>query len=223
MIARMPCALVFAFSILTLPACVRLGRERPEKRFYMIEAVRPARAGNAAGAGPRAGAEGLLHVRRIGIAAAYESPSFVYRTAESAWESDYYNTFFIPPDAMLADQITRWMEGTGLFRRVTSAGSQMRGEFLLEGSVLSLYGDYRSAAPEAVMEIELVLLYDTPEGLTMLHHETYTARESLEGSGPEGLVAAWSRAFSGIMQEAEADFARALATGAAAADDQQGD
>lgn len=196
---------------LALTGCVRLERERAEKRFYMIEATRPSREIHN-----EPMADGMLRVRRIGISPAYESASFVYRTGEAAYESDYYNAFFIAPDALLTDQVSRWMDAAGLFGRVAPGGSHMRGEYLLEGSVLSLYGDYRpGAGPDAVIELQLALLKDGPEGLTLLHHGTYAGRERLREGGPEGLVAAWSLALAGILEQAEGDLARALSTAAA--------
>jgi ABC-type uncharacterized transport system auxiliary subunit len=191
-----------------LSACLRLEREAPEKRFYLIEAVRPS-ASPPAGAASRTG--GTLQVRRIVVGAAFESPSFVYRTGEATYDADYYHAFFVSPDAMFTDQVTRWLDAAQIFDRVGATGSQLRGEYLLEGSVRTLYGDYRSGiGPEAVLEIQLLLLRDAPDGMTTLHEGTYEARERLRGDGPEALVAAWSLGLASILERAEVDFAGAL-------------
>lgn len=201
-------AVGFALTLLCLASagCLRLERERPEKRHYLIEAKREGESH------PASAGRGMLHLRRFNVNQAFESPSFVYRTGESSWEADYYNAFFVSPDVMLSEQVSRWLRQSGLFSRVATRGSQVRADYLLEGNVISLHGDYRDPGrPEAVIEIEILLLRDNRGDAEILSQGEYRVREPVGGDRVEDLVAAWGRALASVLREAESDLADALA------------
>jgi cholesterol transport system auxiliary component len=204
--SRTVLAMIGLIVMLCASACLRLDRERPEKRFFLIETVR------AGDPNPSAAAEGMLQIRRFDVSPAFEAPSFVYRTGEYAWESDYYNAFFTSPDAMLTEMSSRWLGDTGLFMRVASHSSQVRGDYLLEGHVVSLYGDYRPGRrPEAVIEMQVLLLRDLPRETVIVLQGNYMAHEPVAGHAPGDLVAAWGRAMHSMLTELEGDLARVLA------------
>jgi cholesterol transport system auxiliary component len=194
---------VIAIPLLGISGCLKLERPRPERRFYLIEAARPDQ--------PRPPVAGPLQVRRFQVSPAFDSPGFIYRTGEHGYESDYYNAFFVPPAAMFTEQCTRWLGDAGLFERVAPAASQLRGQFLLEGHVSAVYGDYRqSGRPEAVIELQLLLLRDRPGDPEVIHQGNYLARQPVGENTPEGLVAAWNAALASILARVEGDFASIL-------------
>ncbi len=191
--------------ILMLSGCLRLEREHPEKRFFLVEAVR------ADATRPSEFEDRILQIRRLDISPAFEAASFVYRTGESSWESDYYNAFFTSPDVMLTELTSRWIAASGLFGQVVSPSSLMRSDYLLEGHVVSLYGDYRPGRPpEAVIEIQVLLLRDLPKRPETIVQGNYRASEPVTGNAPGDLVAAWGRGMRSILGDIEKDFNGAL-------------
>lgn len=200
-------ALVLALGLSA--GCLKLERARPEKEFFLIEAQRP-----QAAQGPAARMDGTLQVRRFQIGPAYDSPAFVYRTSDSGYESDYYNAFFVMPASMLTEQCTRWLDASKMFERVVPLSSQVRGEYLLEGNVIALYGDYREASqPRAVIEMQILLLRDGVGEYEVVEHRDYSAHEAVTGRGGEALVAAWNRGLASILRDMESDLAAGLARG----------
>jgi cholesterol transport system auxiliary component len=204
---RRSCPPLLAVLLLSLggTGCLRLEQPRPERRFYLIEAVRP-------DSPARTEPVGTLQVRRFQISPAYETPSFIYRTGQHAYEADFYNAFFVPPAAMFTDQFSRWMGEAGLFDRVASGSSQVRARYLVEGLVTAVYGDYRNAArPEAAIELQVLLLKDRPGDPVIVHQGRYPVREPVLENTPEGLTAAWNRGLESIMMQVEREFTQALA------------
>lgn len=184
--------------------CLRLERERPEKRHYLIEAARQDRQRPSA-------TTGVVYVRRFDVSPAFEDPAFVYRIGDTAWEADYYRDFFVSPDAMLTGQVARWLDDAGLFSRVLTRGSQIPPDYLIEGNIVSLYGDYREPGrPEAVLEIQLLLLHDDDAESRIVYQGDYAAREPLVENTAEALVTAWEQALTGILRDAEREMRSAL-------------
>lgn len=192
-------------TVLLTAGCLRLERERPEKRHYLIEVAREEHEPDASPAG------GVVQVRRFDVSPAFEASSFIYRTGGSSWESDYYNAFFVSPDVMITGQVARWLENAGLFTRVSTGGSQVRPDYLLEGNVVTLHGDYRDPArPVAVIELQLLLLLDRVGETEMVFQGDYSGREPVPGNSPQDLVVAWRDALKSILRDAELDLAEAL-------------
>lgn len=197
--------------------CLRLEREHPEKRHYLIEVAR-----DGSSASPASDA-GVLYLRRFDVSPAFEASSFVYRTGEFSWESDYYNLFFMNPDVMLTGLTSRWLQDAGLFSRVVTRGSQVRPDFQLEGHVVSLYGDYREGRPpEAVIEIQFLLLRDESDETEIVYQGDYTGRETVAGNTAESLIAAWNAALQAILRKVERDLSAALSGGTVSTPEHQG-
>lgn len=58
------------------------------------------------------------------------------------YETDYYNEFFISPGSLLAEELRQWMARSGLFEHVVGSPRAVEPNYILEGEVTALNGDY---------------------------------------------------------------------------------
>jgi hypothetical protein len=190
-----------AWGLLLIAAagCVDLKVPYPERRFYTIEALRPSpdQSGDPAT---------VLRVRRFSASKMCDGSEFVLRTADSSYESDFYNVFFVPPALEMADQTRRWVTGSGLFGHVVGAGSALGETHILEGNLVALHGDYRKPQqPLAVIEIQLLLLRVSQEPAAALLQKTYRRELPIRDREPASLVRGWSDGLASILEEAVDD------------------
>ncbi len=182
-----------------LTGCVNLEKSYPTKRYFMLDTSRNKDIYSH-------GAGKVLTVRRIRVAPKYEGKGLVYRLSELSYESDFYNEFFISPVSMFTEEIRKRLSGSGLFKLVLAPSSILETNYILEGTVTSLYGDYRvKTAPKAVLEIQFFLLQETDNNPKMIFQNQYHKEEPLKDNTPEALVTSWNSVFNQILTEFETD------------------
>jgi len=200
---------IFVLALLALAAasCVKLERQPVEKRLFALETVRP---GPAAGIvqGAAASPEALL-VRRLMVSPRAAGRELVYRTGESAWSADYYNLFFVMPADMLTLDLRDWLTSARLFANVVDPGSLLSSRYILEGNVTSLYGDLAGKQPQAVAEMQFLLLKNGDERQVVLSRG-YRKAVPMSSSTPQELVRALRVATEQIYTDLEADLRAAL-------------
>jgi cholesterol transport system auxiliary component len=186
-------------ALLSLVGCVDLKAAYPERKYFALEVSRPAVAKRQAPAGT------ALRVRRFGASRGCEGAEFVYRTEESAYEADYYNAFFVLPATQATEQTMAWLGASGLFGSVVGPSSAVAETHVLEGSMVSLHGDYRSREkPVGVVEMHFALLDGAGSVLFQRSYrkETGVARRE---EGASSLVQAWRQSLSAILDSLESD------------------
>ncbi len=182
-----------------LTGCVNLEKSYPGKRYFMLDASR-----NENISAPDTGK--ILTVRRIRVIPKYEGKGLVYRLGELSYESDFYNEFFISPVSMFTEEISKRLSESGLFKLVVAPSSIMDTAYILEGTVTSLYGDYRvRTAPQAVLGIQFLLLQETDKGPKIIYQKQYHNEEPLKNNTPDSLVTSWNYVFDQILSEFESD------------------
>jgi cholesterol transport system auxiliary component len=194
---------ILALICLAAVACVKLERQPLEKRLYALETVRPGVV-----QGRPACPEGLL-ARRLVVSARSAGRELVYRTGESAWNADYYNLFFVSPADMLTQDLRAWLASADLFGEVLDPGSLAPYGYILEGNVTALYGDFAAKPPQAVAEMQFLLLRNGDERRIVLSRG-YRRTAPLAASTPQELVRALREATGGIYAALEADLRAAL-------------
>ena len=86
------------------------------------------------------------------------------------------------------------------FKFVVGPASPLTPNYVLEGSINALYGDFRNpAAPAAVLEIEFFLHNENPENQGIALHKRYMQSVALKERSPEALVRGWSEALQAIV------------------------
>jgi uncharacterized lipoprotein YmbA len=176
-------------------------RPSPVKQTYLLQAP----AATPAAAAPR---PSTLKVGTIAVAAPFRGKSMIYREGDLKYESDFYNEFFVAPSAMLTEGAATWLAAAGVFREVLPAGANADGNFVLEGFVSELYGDYRDAAkPAAVLTGKFFLLDNRVMSGVPVWQTELKQRVALSSRSPDALATGLNAAWSAML----ADLARELA------------
>ncbi len=148
----------------------------------------------------------VLSIRRLAVAAPFESQSFVYRTGESSYEADPYAQFLVPPQESLAEPIRAYLRNAGIFAAVTEPGSGVSPNLSLEISVTQLYGDFRDPrAPASVVSIRFLFFDSTGLPTKILFEKEYCRRIPIKARTAAGAMAGWNEGLKQIMEALRAD------------------
>ena len=185
--------------LLIVAACALAGcsltRESPVKQTYLLE---PAMPPAVAKAQPMS-----VRVAAVNVAAPFRGRSFVYRTGELKYDTDYYVEFLVAPSAMFGEQTARALEAARVFTRVVPSASGADADTTLEGFVSALYADARNGAPVAA---ELAITYYlTGSSATPAWSKEYRRHVDLTTQTPAAYAAALNQAFGEILAELTRD------------------
>ena len=180
-------------------ACVSLERSYPEIRYFVIAIPDAAERSNADG-------ERILSVANLRVSPRYADKNFVYRISESGYETDFYNQFLIAPDLITTEEVRKGLAAAGIFKYVVGASNQLPANYVLEGSVNALYGDFRNlAAPQAVLEMEFFLHNDNGANPGIIMQKRYMKSIPISGRSPDALVKGWNEALNEILMALATD------------------
>ncbi len=197
-------AIRFWLIALLLNGCVSFGKSYPDKQHYALDTVRE---GEKLSSVPRT----VLKIRKFRTRPGIEGKGFVYRRDATRYETDYYNEWFVLPNAMLTQQALNWLAAAGLFQYVLDSSGPLPATHILEGIVTALYGDHRTAPIKAVLGLQLFLVDETANSTRIIWHNEYRKEVEVVGQSPEALVSGWNAALRGILAAVEADLIQALA------------
>ncbi len=190
-------------SMLLSSGCVKLDRPSLDRKYYTIDVDR----GNVDAA---VSTSKNLIVRRVKISPRYEDRDLVYRIGENSFEADYYNSFFIPPASLMTQELRVWMSDSGMFANVLGPESMGTGEYLLEGIVNSIYGDYTGEQPKAVLKMQFFLLDNSTPDLPIIYSRDFDREIVIKGTGADELVKAMNSGIKDIFMELEKDLAKTV-------------
>jgi cholesterol transport system auxiliary component len=177
--------------------CISLERSYPEKRYFVMQVGEPKRDGADNGQ--------ILSMANLHISPRYADQGFVYRTSETEYETDFYNQFLSPPSIMISEE-TRKALTSSPFKFVVGPSSPLTPNYVLEGSINALYGDFRNlTAPAAVLEIEFFLHNENPARPGVVLQKRYRESVALKERSPQALVRGWSNALEAIVGSLVAD------------------
>jgi hypothetical protein len=107
---------------------------------------------------------------------------------------------------MISEELRQALAASSLFKYVLGPSSPLTVNYVLEGSINVLYGDFRAlSAPAAVLEIEFFLHNEDPARPGLLMQKRYNKSVALKERSPEALVKGWSRALEEIIAMFVAD------------------
>jgi cholesterol transport system auxiliary component len=188
---------------LLLTGC--MGRKYVQKGTFALDVSR-------SGAASPSGSDVILRVRTLRVSPRYEGKSFVYRTSDLGYESDYYNQFFSPPDTMITEEVRDWLQGSGLFKEVVDYTGQVEHTHVLEGEVIDLYGDYSErggSRSKAVLGIAFRFIHEVGAESKLIFQERYRKAVPVASTAPDVLVQGWNDALGKILTDLEADLREA--------------
>ena len=90
-------------------ACVGIEKSYPDKRYFVLEV-----SANPSPANPTANE--TLEVSNIRVSPRYADRSFVYRTSEAGYESDFYNQFLVAPASLITEEVRKGLTGVAGFQ-----------------------------------------------------------------------------------------------------------
>ena len=168
-----------------------LSQPIPAKRLYTLRAER-------SGA-PTGSCGGLLEVRRVRVAPAFERVGLVYETRDGEFVTRPYDEFAAPPGTQFRSGLLQWLRRAGLFDEVSEPGEGNRGGWILGAEIEWLY----ASAHNAHLSVRFILM-DTIDyqAVRLLRYVESSAAES---DAPRDLVAAWNVAMRAVFEQLEGD------------------
>jgi hypothetical protein len=116
------------------------------------------------------------------------------------YEADPYHAFIADSGSMFASRIAEGLGNTGLFKSVTQPETIRPARYVLEATVVELYGDFRPGRrPAAVVAVQFALLDQATPRLTVLHECTIASRTDLAQASPDDLVRGYGKALADIL------------------------
>jgi cholesterol transport system auxiliary component len=191
--------------VLTLAGCA-IGKPIPRPTTYIVDPPMT-EAGPAAARRP-----GTLRMGNVRVAAAYGGNALVYRMDEVQYTSDPYHAFKAEPGAMLGHQMAEWLDHAGPFETVAQPGSARPAAYVLDATVIELYGDFREArSPAAVLAVQFALIDQTGVRPQLLYERTIVSHIELPHASPDALVRGYGEALAEILAQLIPDLAAARA------------
>ena len=188
-----------ALFVLFSSGCVSLERSSPERHYFVIELPQSANSSEPA-------SDLILSVGNMRISPRYADRSLVYRTSDTSFESDFYNQFLTSPDTMISEELRKGLAAARQFKYVLGPADAQQPNYVLEGSVNALYGDFRNPSqPAAVLELEFFLYNDNSNNSGLVAQKRYLKSVPLNERSPAALVKGWDEALQEIVAALSAD------------------
>ena len=197
-------SMLFLFSFwvllfLTLTGCATLDKNYPERNYYILNV-----SNEAQNSPPVSGT--ILEVRRFEISPSFSGREFVHRIGDMSYESDFYNQFFRPPSSLTTDEVRKWFSESGLFKNVVDPSNNVEPNYVLEGNVSELYGDFRATnEPKAVLRIQFFLTEETSANPKIVFQNNYRREVVLSSNSAQDLVKGWNEALEQILTALSSD------------------
>jgi uncharacterized lipoprotein YmbA len=187
--------------VVVLAACSALQRESPVRQTFLLDPPLPPPVASAQ--------QATLRVGRVDVAAPFRGKTFVYRTADLRYESDFYVEFLVPPASMLAEQTARALVHARPFATVAGPGNATDAQWVLDGFAGAIYADYRDKTkPAAELDVTYFLTATANAEQTPRWTREYRQRVTMREATPQAYAEALNQAFGMIL----ADLARDLAS-----------
>lgn len=183
--------------LVLLGGCVRLRKDYPERDLYHLNVEREEVLPSPDG-GP------VIGVRMFRAGPALSGREFVYRVGESRYATDFYNTFFVSPAEQVRSIASDWLQSSGLVRVVLDRASGLRPDYMWEGRLADLHGDFRDRDdPRAVIRLEFVILDIRPLEPVIIFSRSYAQSVSIKERTPAALVRGWEKGLFKILSDFE--------------------
>jgi cholesterol transport system auxiliary component len=185
------------YLLFLLTGCFNISKSYPVKHYFVLNASRSEKISSPT-------SKAILKIQRFRVSPQFDGQGFVYYKGNLGYESDFYNEFFIPPGLMMAEEVGKWLSGSGLFKYVMDFSSPVEPTFELSGVVSALYGDYSDIeAPKAVLGIQFFLVRNVSSRMVIVFGKTYREETPIKGNSPDALVAGWNLSLEHILTRLE--------------------
>ncbi|MDR1084091.1 MAG: hypothetical protein LBP22_04350 [Deltaproteobacteria bacterium] len=155
----------------------------------------------------------VLRVSQFNTAAAYETSKFIYRTREGRLVEDFYNELMAGPSRLLADSLATYLDRTNPYCQVVRAQGEKKADFVLEGYVAELLGDFSQNPPQARITVAVTLNDVRRNQVKIVLARTYQAQVTFnsETAAPapelaQAAAQAWLQILTGLERDIDEYF-----------------
>lgn len=193
---------------LLLAGCAAM-RPPPEMRTYRLAYPPP----EASAAPPL---PVTVRVMPFGIAAAYDSLAFIYRSSAYDVGTDPYDRWVANPASMIADLVARDMAASRTVRAVLQAASAVPYDYELSGQIETLEERDEGGSCSAMLRVRIALAAVPQRGpRTVAMQDIFTAETPCSQASADGYAEAMSRAVQQVSDAIRATVLEAIAAGQA--------
>jgi len=98
--------------------------------------------------------------------------------------------------------MAEWLDRAGPFATVAQPGSARSAQYVLEATVIELYGDFRQKrSPAAVLTIQFTVIDQAGARPKIVHQRTIASRVDLPQASPDALVRGYGTALAQILSQ----------------------
>ena len=192
--------LLIAFSTLLFAAC-SIGRPIPQATTYVVDLPVDSAAPTVRRY-PQ-----TLRMGNVRVAATYAGSALVYRLDEVRYAADPYHAFVTDPGAMLGNQIAQWLDNCGPFSTVAQPGSTQPAEYVLDATIVELYGDFRAGrAPAAVLTVQFALIEQAGVRPKVTYERTIGRRIDLPHATADAMVSGVGTGLAQVLSQLAHEF-----------------
>jgi uncharacterized lipoprotein YmbA len=150
-----------------------------------------------------------LKVGRVRVASSFDGGELVYRLDDVRYARDYYNRFMTSPARLLGAAMTEWLAKGEAFD-VVQANAPKASRYVLDATLLELYGDFRdSRAPAAVVTVQFSIRDDASTSREVVFKETFSRHIAIDRAGAPQLVRGFNIALGELLAQFSSDLSRA--------------
>ncbi|MGH7245133.1 MAG: ABC-type transport auxiliary lipoprotein family protein [Phycisphaerales bacterium] len=143
-----------------------------------------------------------VRVEPVRIAPPFDARSLVTRTGEVSFSRDYFNVFIAPPDELATAELIRLLTESGVFTRVSGAGSAGTTDVSLECIVTDLYADERNPANAvAVCRAKFRRLKNELGSTIVIDDQMFESTAPISSNSGEGIAAALGQTFGATVKK----------------------
>jgi cholesterol transport system auxiliary component len=194
--------LIFLYLLILNLGCVSLQKNYPERRYYVFDVTR---SNNYKGSSKQV----VLEIRNFRVSPAYYGNEFVYRVSADGYKSDFYNQFFKSPASLITQVAFRWFSQSNMFKYVVVAPSEVSGDYILNGYINSIYGDYTDeGSPKAVLAAQFFLFKEDSGKETIVFSKSYQKDIGIGSKSPTDLVNGWNEALYQTLTDLAGDLSQ---------------
>jgi ABC-type uncharacterized transport system auxiliary subunit len=189
---------VIGFTMLLASLTASCGAPRAIK-YYTLDTT-PAAATSTSAAFPIS-----LLVGRVMSSQLYRDDRIVYGSGEVQLGTYDYERWVEPPADLIQTSLIASLRATGQYRSVTRVASSVKGDYILRGRLISMYGvDQPVLSARLVLQLEL---YD-PTTHAVVWSQAYSHDQPVQGKDVADIVIAMDANVKTCMQQATASIAQ---------------
>ena len=195
----------FIFFFLVIQACSVGGKPKHEIENYILDYQVPTLE-------KQAQLDGTIKFDRFTIASAYNTQNMIFRTDNYSLDSFNYNRWAVNPADMVADNLLRDMQASGLFHAVFSRYTVEEAGFLIQGGIGEFFLRVEKNSKIAVISLQITLKNSNQvvANKRIIFQKKYHHEELLTEQTPRGYCQAMSQALKILSQQIIIDVYQAI-------------